>query len=276
MAEERAERRLAAILAADVVGYSRLMQQDEAGTLGALKSRRSDILQPVVAKHRGRIVKFMGDGVLIEFPSAVDAVECAIRLQQAGEAANEGMPESRQIVMRIGINIGDVMVEGGDLYGDGVNIAARIEGLAEPGGVYMSQAVFNHVRGKVQVGFEDLGEHRLKNMAEPVRIYRVSGAAGDAAATGRSEQPANASIAVLPFTNMSGDPEQEYFSDGISEDIITDLSKLSELHVIARNSSFVFKGRAVSVPDVARALGVRHVLEGSVRKAATASASPRS
>jgi adenylate cyclase len=267
MGEERAERRLAAILAADVVAYSRLMQQDEAGTLNAWKARRSGIFQPLVVEHRGRIVKFMGDGVLIEFPSAVDAVECAIQLQQAMEAANMDVPEGRRIVLRIGINVGDVVVEGSDLYGDGVNIASRIEGLAEPGGVYLSQAAFNHVRGKIQVGFADVGERSLKNMAEPVRIFKVSGTAADVVATGETEPPSKGSIAVLPFSNMSDDPEQDYFSDGISEDIITDLAKLSELHVIARNSSFVFKGRSVSIPEVARTLGVRHVLEGSVRKA---------
>ena len=269
MADDRAKRRLAAILAADVVGYSHLMQLDEAGTLAVLKSRRSEVLQPVVSKHSGRIVKLMGDGVLIEFGSAVDAVECAIRLQQTMETANAGLQEDRRIMLRIGINLGDVIVEGNDLYGDGVNIAARLEALAEPASVFVSETVFNHVRGKVSLGFEDLGEQILKNMAEPVRVYRVTSFPSSAAVARsrmRAESP-EPSIAVLPFTNMSGDPEQDYFSDGISEDIITDLSKLSELHVIARNSSFVFKGRAVSVPEVARVLGVRHVLEGSVRKA---------
>ena len=173
MAEERAQRRLAAILAADVVGYSSLMQADEAGTLAALKARRTEVLQPVVSKHRGRIVKLMGDGVLIEFASAVDAVECAVQLQQAMQAANAGAPEERRIVLRIGVNLGDVMVEGSDLYGDGVNIAARLETLAEPGTVYVSQTVFNHVRTKVSLKFEDIGEQNLKNMPEPVRVYRL-------------------------------------------------------------------------------------------------------
>src|SRR6266478_2644687 len=269
MAEERAQRRLAAILAADVVGYSRLMQRDEAGTLAALKVRRSEVLQPVVSKHRGRIVKLMGDGVLIEFASAVDAVQCAVQLQEAMDTANAGLPEDRRIVLRIGINLGDVMVEGSDLYGDGVNIAARLEALAEPGRVYVSQTVFNHVRGKVSLGFEDFGEQVLKNMAEPVRVYRVTSTSSptNPVASTKAALSSKVSIAVLAFTNMSGDPEQDYFSDGISEDIITDLSKLSELHVIARNSSFVFKGKAVSVPEVAKTLGVRYVLEGSVRKA---------
>ena len=266
MTEERTQRRLAAILAADVVGYSRLMQTDEAGTLATLKSRRTEVLQPLVTQHHGRIVKLMGDGVLVEFASAVDAVECAVQLQKAMEAANAGLPQDRRIVLRIGINLGDVMVEGGDLYGDGVNIAARVESLAEPGGVFVSQTVFNHVRGKVRVGFEDLGHQVLKNLAEPVRIFRISGAP-IAFVANKGPWPSKSSIAVLPFTNMSGDPEQEYFSDGITEDIITDLSKISALAVIARNTSFQFKGKSVDVPQIARQLKVSHVLEGSVRKA---------
>jgi adenylate cyclase len=270
MAEERAQRRLAAILAADVVGYSRLMQLDEAGTVAALKGRRAQVLRPAVEGHRGRIVKFMGDGVLIEFASAVDAVECAVELQRSMEAANAGSPDERRIVLRIGVNLGDVMVEGSDLYGDGVNIAARLEALAEPGGVLLSETVFNHVRGKVPVGFEDLGPQNLKNMAEPVRAYKVAGAAPSGAAAARTpEQSSKASIAVLPFNNMSGDAEQEYFADGMVEDIITALSRFEQLFVIARNSSFTYKGRAVDVRQVSRDLGVRFVLEGSVRKAGT-------
>jgi adenylate cyclase len=266
MAEERAQRRFAAIVAADVVGYSHLMQRDEAGTLAALKTRRTEVLQPLVVRHRGRIVKLMGDGVLIEFPSAVDAVECAVRLQKAMDTANARLPEDRRILLRIGINLGDVMVEGSDLYGDGVNIAARIERLAEPGGILVSQTVFNHVRGKVQVGFEDFGEHSLKNMPEPVRVYKVSGADG-VAAPDRRGQPTKVSIAVLPFANMSGDAEQEYFSDGITEDVITDLSKASALSVIASNTAFTFKGKAVEVTKIARQLNVGYIVEGSVRKA---------
>ena len=268
MAEERVQRRLAAILAADVVGYSRLMQRDEAGTLAALKVRRSEVLQPVVSKHRGRIVKLMGDGVLIEFASAVDAVECAVQLQEAMAAANAGSPSDRWIVLRIGVNLGDVIVEGSDLYGDGVNIAARLEALAEPGRVYVSRTVFNHVRGKVSVVFEDLGEQSLKNMAEPVRVYRVSGTPAPAlqAVVGQLAAPSRPSIAVLPFTNMSGDPEQGYFSDGITEDIITELSRFREILVIARNSSLQYRDKALDVKRVGRELGVRYLVEGSVRK----------
>ncbi len=269
MADERAQRRLAAILAADVVGYSRLMQIDESGTLAELKNRRTEVLRPAVESHRGRIVKFMGDGVLIEFPSAVDAVECAVGLQRGMEGANAGLPPERRIVLRIGINLGDVMVEGSDIYGDGVNIAARLEALAEPGGVLLSQTVFDHVRGKVSVGFLDLGPQSLKNMAEPVRAFKVSGLAGEAGAA--APRPAEASpktsIAVLPFDNMSGDPEQEYFADGMVEDIITALSRFEQLFVIARNSCFTYKGKAVDVRQVSKDLGVRFLLEGSVRKA---------
>jgi len=267
MADERVHRRLAAVLAADVVGYSRLMERDEAGTLAALKARRSGVLQPAVSKHRGRIVKFMGDGVLVEFASAVDAVECAVQLQEAMEAANPDVPPERRIVLRVGINLGDVIVEGSDLYGDGVNIAARLESLARPGAIVVSQTVFNHVRGKVRVGFKDLGEHRLRNIAEPVKVYEVSGANTDTVPRPRTNQPTKPSIAVLPFTNMSGDQEQEYFSDGITEDIITDLSQVSALFVVARNTAFTFKGRAVEIVQAARQLNVGYILEGSVRKA---------
>ena len=263
------ERRLAAILAADVVGYSRLMERDEAGTLAALKSRRAEILQPVVSRHRGRIVKLMGDGVLVEFASAVNAVECAVELQAAMETANADVAEGQRIVLRVGINLGDVVVEGSDLYGDGVNIAARLEALAEPGSVYISQTVFSHVRGKVKFGFNDLGEHSLKNMAEPIRVYQVSGRAAPAvkAMLADAAQPAKPSIAVLPFVNMSGDPEQEYFSDGLTEDIITALSRISALWVIARTSTFTYKGTPTNVKQVAKELGVRYVMEGSVRRA---------
>jgi adenylate cyclase len=262
------ERRLAAILASDVVGYSRLMQLDEAGTLAALAQRRQQVLEPLVVKYHGRIVKVMGDGVLIEFASAVNAVACAVELQGGMEAANAGLPEDRQIVLRVGVNLGDVMAQGSDLYGEGVNIAARLEAMADPGSVFVSQTVFDHVRGKTKVTFEDLGEQSLKNMAEPVRVYRIGGVAepGPKLEADRA-RPAKLSIAVLPFVNMSGDPEQEYFSDGITEDIITDLSKVSALKVLSRNTVFTFKGKSVAVGQIARRLKVGYVLEGSVRKA---------
>jgi TolB-like protein/class 3 adenylate cyclase len=269
MAEERIQRRLAAILAADVVGYSRLMQLDEAGTLAVLKARRTQILQPTVSRHQGRIVKLMGDGVLVEFSSAVNAVECAVQLQVAMKGANADLPEDKRITLRIGINLGDVLVEGGDLYGDGVNIAARLEALADSGCVFVSQTVFSHVKGKSKLEFEDLGEQILKNILEPVRVFRVSavGVGTNRALPGLAVQ-SKPSIAVLPFTNIGGDPEQEYFADGMVEDIITALSRFGGLFVIARNSSFTYKGRAVDVKHVGRELGVRYVLEGSVRKAA--------
>jgi TolB-like protein/class 3 adenylate cyclase/Tfp pilus assembly protein PilF len=261
------ERRLAAILAADVVGYSRLMEQDEAGTLAALKERRANILQPLVAEHRGRIIKVMGDGVLVEFASAVNAVACAIELQKKMAAANDGVADERRIVLRVGINVGDVVVEGGDLYGDGVNIAARLEALADPGRIVVSGTVFNHVRGRVKLGFDDLGERQLKNIAEPVRIYRLRPDGEAAIARPVLALPDKPSIAVLPFENMSGDPEQEYFADGMVEEIITALSRVRWLFVIARNSSFAYKGRSVDAKQVGRELGVRYLLEGSVRKA---------
>ncbi|HVO03525.1 MAG TPA: adenylate/guanylate cyclase domain-containing protein [Candidatus Cybelea sp.] len=266
MAEERVQRRLTAILAADVVGYSRLMQQDEAGTLSALKSRRSEVLQPLVSKYHGRIFKLMGDGVLVEFASAVNAIQCAIDLQQAMAAANADLPENRRIVLRIGVNLGDVIVEGDDLYGDGVNIAARLEEAAEPGGIWVSGSAYDQVRNKVEVGFEGLGSRTLKNMAEPVRVYRARPDREAKIARPALTVPDKPSIAVLPFTNMSGDSEQEYFADGMVEEITTALSRFRNLFVIARNSSFSYKGRAVEVKQVGRELGVRYVLEGSVRK----------
>jgi adenylate cyclase len=271
MVEKRAQRRLAAVLAADVVGYSRLMEQDEAGTLAALKARRTAILGPLAAQHHGRIFKVTGDGVLVEFASAVNAVQCAVDLQQAMSAANADQPEDLHIVLRIGVNLGDVMVEGGDLYGDGVNIATRLEALAEPGGVLISGAAHDYIRNKVKVAFDDLGALNLKNISEPVRAYRltlpISTSSGGANAPlgAASDKP---SIAVLPFTNMSGDPEQQYFSDGITEDIITELARDRSLLVIARNSCFQFRGSSVDIAAVRRALGVRYIVEGSVRKVA--------
>jgi TolB-like protein/class 3 adenylate cyclase/Tfp pilus assembly protein PilF len=265
MTDERIQRRLAAVMAADVVGYSRLMETDEAGTLAALKSRRKQVLQPLVARHHGRVFKVTGDGVMVEFASAVNALQCAIDVQHAMAAANAALPEKLRIVLRIGVNLGDVMVEGSDLYGDGVNIAARLEATAEAGGILISGTIYDHVRNKINIGFEDLGAQTVKNIALPVRIYRVFGTPPVVISTSNAitDKP---SIAVLPFTNMSSDPEQEYFADGLAEDLITDLSKVPGLLVIARNSTFAYKGRSVDVRSVARDLRVRYVLEGSVRR----------
>jgi TolB-like protein/class 3 adenylate cyclase/Flp pilus assembly protein TadD len=262
------ERRLAAILAADVVGYSRLMEADEVSTLSALRQRRRDILDPLLAKHHGRIVKVMGDGVLVEFASALNAVECAVELQGGMAAANAQVPDDRRMVLRVGINLGDVIAEGGDIYGDGVNIAARLEALAEPGGVLVSGKIHHEVASKLKLSFEDLGERSLKNLQQPVRVYRLSGTnPGDSVAPFYSVGGASrSSIAVLPFNNMSGDSSQEYFSDGITEDIITELTRFRQLFVIARNSSFTFRGRSVDITEVGRKLGVQYVVEGSVRR----------
>jgi TolB-like protein len=268
MVEERVQRRLATILAADVVGYSRLMEIDEAGTLAVLKARQKRVLEPLVARYQGRVFKFTGDGVLVEFGSAVNAVQCAVDLQHGMAAANSDQPEDRHIVLRIGINLGDVMVDGSDLYGDGVNIAARLEGLAEPGGILVSATAHDHVGTKVRADFEELGTQTLKNIAQPIRVYRVTGTSAIAAAAPKpaSNKP---SIAVLAFTNMSGDPEQDYFVEGLSEDLIIDLSKVHGLFVISRHSSFAYKAKSVDIRSIAKDLGVRFVVEGSVRRAAT-------
>jgi class 3 adenylate cyclase len=248
MAEERAQRRLAAILAADVVGYSRLLEQDEAGTLAALKERRRDILNPLVAEHSGRIVKVMGDGVLVEFGSAVNAVACAVELQKRMVAANDDLADDRHIVLRIGINVGDVVVEGGDLYGDGVIISVRLQGMAHPGGIYVSRTVCEHIGNKLPLVFDDLGPCEVKNISKPVQVFRARQEAQESQRPAEHQpQQTKPSIAVLPFTNMSGDPEQEYFSDGITEDIITELSRFTSLSVIARNSSFQFRGQAPAI-----------------------------
>jgi class 3 adenylate cyclase len=257
-------RRLAAILAADVAGYSRLMGADEEGTLERLKALRRELVDPKIAEHRGRIVKTTGDGMLVEFPSVVDAVRCAVAVQQAMPERNTGAAADNRIELRIGINLGDVIVEGDDLYGDGVNIAARIEALADAGGVFVSNTVHDHVRDRLPFVFEDLGEQQVKNITRPVRVYRVRDA--DAAAAKSPSAPAppvlplpdKPSIAVLPFANMSGDPEQEYFVDGMVEEIITALSSIRWLFVIARNSTFTYKGQAVDVKRVGRELGVRY------------------
>jgi len=294
------ERRLAAILAADVTGYSRLMERDEAGTFERLRAHRNELFEPEIDKHHGRIFKLMGDGLLGEFGSVVDAVECAVTLQRGMAERNNGVSDDQRIDVRIGINLGDVIVEGEDRHGEGVNLAARLQQLAEPGGICVSRTVFNHVKNKLALGFEAMGEHQVKNMAEPVSVYRVrlDAAPARAAAKRRSKLgvaaggllalaviagaigwywigepadpalalPSGPSIAVLPFTNMSGDPGDEYFSNGLTEDIITALSRFSDLFVIARNSTFQFKGESVDVRDVGRQLGARYVLEGSVRR----------
>ncbi len=269
MAEERVNRKLAAILAADVVGYSRLMGADEEGTLSALKLHRQTVFDPAVAAHNGRVVKLIGDGTIAEFGSVVDAVNCALAVQRAGDTAPEQDANRPRIVLRIGINLGDVIIEGDDIYGDGVNIAARLEPLAEPGGICVSSIVNESIGNRVDAAFRDAGDISVKNIDRPIRIWKWHPDAGGAAAARHdaAKPAATASIAVLPFTNMSGDPEQEYFSDGISEDIITDLSKIAGLIVIARNSTFTYKGQAVDVRTVGRDLGVRAVLEGSIRRA---------
>ena len=266
MAEARVERRLAAILAADVAGYSRLMGVDEEGTLTALKAYRRELIDPKIAEHRGRIVKTTGDGALVEFASAVDAVRCAMEIQRTMTERSAQIPEERRIEFRIGINVGDIIIDEGDIYGDGVNIAARLETLATPGSICLSDHAYQQIKGKLALEVSDMGEQQLKNIAQPVRVYgvRLDGAATRPALS----LPDRPSIAVLPFQNMSGDPEQEYFADGVVEDIITALSRIRWLFVIARNSSFTYKGRAVDVKQVGRELGVRYVLEGSVRKAA--------
>ncbi|HVH83282.1 MAG TPA: adenylate/guanylate cyclase domain-containing protein, partial [Steroidobacteraceae bacterium] len=267
----RAERKLAAILAADVTGYSRLMGADEEGALARLKAHRRELIDPKIEEHRGRIVKTTGDGILVEFPSVVDAVRCAVETQEGMVARNADVPQDCRIDLRVGVNLGDIIVEGDDIHGDGVNIAARLEGLAEPGGICISQTVLNLVSGKVPFEVEDAGEQALKNIDRPVHVYRIN--MGSAARRLASPEqalplPDKPSIVVLPFVNLSGDPEQEYFADGMVEDIITALSRMRWLFVIARNSSFAYKGRAVDARQVARELGVRYVLEGSVRKTA--------
>lgn len=264
---QRTERKLAAILAADVVGYSRLMSHDEEGTLNRLKAHLGELVEPHIAAHRGRIVKRTGDGLLVDFASAVEAVRCAVAIQAGMADRNRATGDDSRIEFRIGINLGDVIIEGEDIYGDGVNIAARLESLADPGGIFVSRAVRDSVRDKLGIVLEDLGEKPVKNIARPVRVFRIGRADGLATALRPPEVPDKPSIAVLPFANMSGDAEQEYFSDGISEDLITDLSKVSALFVIARNSSFTYKGKTAKVQEIGRELGVRFVLEGSIRKA---------
>jgi len=272
VAVERAERKLIAILAADVAGYSRLMGADEEGTLAQLKAHRRELIEPKIREHKGRIVNTAGDGILVEFPSVVDAMRCALEMQEGMVTRNADVPKERRIDFRVGVNLGDIIVDGDDIHGDNVNIAARLEGLAQPGGICISQTVLDHVQGNLPIEAEDAGEQALKNIDRPLHVYHVI--MGLAAPRAASETPALAlpdkpSIAVLPFQNLSGDPEQEYFADGVVEDIIRALSRMRWLFVIARGSSFAYKGRAVDVKQVARELGVRYVLEGSVRKAAS-------
>jgi len=264
------ERRLTAILAADVVGYSRLMGADEAGTLQRLKSLRKELVQPKITERKGRVVKLMGDGLLAEFPSVVEAVQCAIDIQRAMPGREPGVVEESRILLRIGVNLGDIIVEGGDIYGDGVNVAARLEGLAEPGGICVSGGAFDAIDGKIEAPFEDIGPQAIKNIAKPVRAYRLGVGSERQATQSQGEAglklPDKPSVAVLPFENISGEREQDPLADGITEEIITTLSKVSKLFVIARNSTLVYKGRAVDIREVGREQGVQFVLEGSVRR----------
>src|SRR5215468_10910400 len=262
-------RRLAAILAADVAGYSRLIGADEEGTLERLKALRRELFDPKIAEHKGRLVKTTGDGLLVEFGSVVDALRCAVEVQREMAGRNAGVPPDNRIEFRIGINVGDVVVEDGDIFGDGVNVAARLEALAEPGSICVSARVQEDAAGKLDLSFDDLGEQALKNIARPVRVHRVITADRSPMPQAGSDPslPDKPSIAVLPFANMSGDPEHEYFADGMVEEIITALSRIRWLFVIARNSSFTYKDQAIAVQQVGRELGVRYVLEGSVRKA---------
>jgi adenylate cyclase len=274
MRGERVERRLAAILAADVVGYSLLMGQDEAGTLARLRTHRRELIDPEITEHRGRIVKTTGDGFLIEFPSVVEAVACAVAVQRGMADRNTGSPEEQRIVFRVGVNLGDIIVDDDDIHGDGVNVAARLEAISEPGGVCLSGIVHDQVRDKLDFAFDDLGEQALKNIARPVRVYRVRLAATAGAKKGVVPEgtpvlalPDKPSIAVLPFDNMSGDPEQEYFADGVVEEITAALSRVRDFFVIARNSAFSYKGKAVPAQQASSELGVRYLIEGSVRRA---------
>ena len=270
VAKEKVTRKLAAIFAADMVGYSRLMEADEEGTIARQKDHRKELIDPKIAEYHGRIVKLMGDGMLVEFASVVDAVRCAVEVQQAMVVREADVPEERRIRYRVGVNLGDIVIDGDDILGDGVNVAARLEGLAEPGGVCVSGTVHEHVAGKLDLAFDDMGEQKVKNIKKPIHVYRVVTAGTDAGTITpvRPELalPDKPSLAVLPFDNMSGDPEQVFFADGIAEDIITAMSRVHELFVIARNSSFSYRGQSVDIRRVGSELGVRYVLEGSVRR----------
>jgi TolB-like protein/class 3 adenylate cyclase/Tfp pilus assembly protein PilF len=261
------ERRLAAIMATDIVGYSRLIEANETRTLNAIKALRSQIIDPLVAGHKGRIVKLVGDGAIVEFGSVVDAVTCAIAVQEGISAHQRAVPPESRIVLRIGISLGDVVVDGDDLLGDGVNIAARLEGLAEPGGICIADAVQKQLGGKTDFAFNDLGEHTLKNITQPMRVWGWAKEPAQAVGGASLPLPDKPSIAILPFDNLSGQPEETYFSDGITEDIITGLARFRSLFVIARNSSFAFRGKPINLADIGRRLGVSYLLEGSVRRA---------
>jgi adenylate cyclase len=273
MEQENVVRRLAAILAADMVGYSRLMEIDEAGTLARLKTHRLELIDPTIAKTTGRIIKTTGDGMLVEFQSVVDAVHCAVEIQRRMARRNADVAADRRIEFRIGINLGDIIVEENDIFGEGVNLAARLQQLSEVGGVYVSRAVRDQVGDRLDVAFEDLGEQNVKNIARPLHVFRVllekdeTSAAEPTKKTAAESKSDMPTVAVLPFVNMSGDPEQEFFVDGMTEDIITELSRFRELFVISRNSTFTYKGKAVSIRETAKALGAQYVVEGSVRKA---------
>ncbi|MBV1697415.1 MAG: adenylate/guanylate cyclase domain-containing protein [Hyphomicrobiales bacterium] len=266
MSDERDQRRLTAVLAADVVGYSRLMGTDESGTLSMLRLRRREVLEPLLEKYSGRLVKLMGDGVLAEFASIVNAVQCAVDIQRDMEARNASLPQDRRMQLRIGVNLGDVIVDGDDIYGDGVNLAARLETLAETGGICISETVYQHVRQKLPLSYRDMGEQRVKNFAEPVRAYGISPRAAGHSLDATAATATGSSIVVLPFTNMSDEAEQQFFADGLTEDIITELSRFKHLFVISRNTAFKYKGQSVDVRQVARELRVQYAVEGSVRK----------
>jgi adenylate cyclase len=261
------ERRLAAILIADIVGYSALMEADEAGTFARVQQRWETVLEPAVARHSGRIIKFMGDGALVEFASAVEAVQCALEVQAGFAGADQAEEGWARLALRIGVNLGDVIVSGGDRHGEGVNLAARLQALAEPGGISISDIVHRQVKGRVAVEFEDLGEQSLKNLSQPVRVFHAGAGPARAPSAASGTAKARASIAVLPFENLSGDPEQAYFSDGVTEDILTELSRFRNLFVVARNSSFQFRGHTVEMKELGRQLGVHYAVTGSVRKA---------
>jgi TolB-like protein len=268
MTEERARRKLSGILSADAVGYSRLMQEDEASTIRTLEDSK-ELMTKFIQQYRGRVVDAPGDNLLAEFASIVDATECAVKIQRELKSRNADLPDNRRMEFRIGINLGDVVEEADRIYGDGVNIAARVESMAEPGGICISGAAYDHVENKLGLEYKNLGEHKVKNIAKPVRMYRIriETEAPDPQVSRKLKLPDKPSIAVLPFTNMSDDPKQEYFSDGMAEDLMTDLSKISGLLVISRNSAFAYKGTSIEAKQIAEKLGVRYLLEGSVRKA---------